>query len=151
MGRQETIGQTIWQYVDNCVAADDRTIGYFETADCDVHPEAIARGGASVAFMMPEYIARTDPFKQISDPSVRPLQVPAGRIRSGAHVGYARNASYCHAGNGGMDVGGKIAHFDRIEWRVIPDSATAAAALQRGEVDWYEQVQRDGQLMGSIG
>ena len=40
-------------------------------------------------------------------------------------------------------VGGKVAHFDRIEWRVIPDSATAAAALQAGEVDWYEQVQAD--------
>ena len=40
-------------------------------------------------------------------------------------------------------VGGKVAHFDRIEWRVIPDSATAAAALQAGEVDWYEQVQPD--------
>ena len=40
-------------------------------------------------------------------------------------------------------VGGKVAHFERIEWRVIPDSATAAAALQAGEVDWYEQVQPD--------
>ena len=39
--------------------------------------------------------------------------------------------------------GGKVVHFDRIEWRVIPDSATAAAALQAGEVDWYEQVQAD--------
>ena len=34
-------------------------------------------------------------------------------------------------------------HFDRIEWRVIPNSATAAAALQAGEIDWYEQVQPD--------
>jgi len=34
-------------------------------------------------------------------------------------------------------------HFDRVEWRVIPDSATAAAALQAGEEDWYEQVQAD--------
>ncbi|MEJ0018752.1 MAG: ABC transporter substrate-binding protein [Acetobacteraceae bacterium] len=40
-------------------------------------------------------------------------------------------------------IGGKVAHFERIEWRVIPDSATAAAALQAGEVDWYEQVQPD--------
>ena len=42
-----------------------------------------------------------------------------------------------------MDLGGKVAHFERIEWKVIPDSATAAAALQNGEVDWYEQVQAD--------
>lgn len=34
-------------------------------------------------------------------------------------------------------------HFDRVEWKVIPDSATASAALQSGEIDWYEQVQPD--------
>jgi len=28
--------------------------------------------------------------------------------------------------------------LDRVEWIVIPDSATAAAALQNGEVDWWE-------------
>jgi peptide/nickel transport system substrate-binding protein len=39
--------------------------------------------------------------------------------------------------------GGKIAHMERIVWKVIPDSATAAAALQAGEIDWYEQVQAD--------
>jgi peptide/nickel transport system substrate-binding protein len=28
--------------------------------------------------------------------------------------------------------------FDRVEWRVISDDGTAAAALQAGEVDWWE-------------
>ena len=28
--------------------------------------------------------------------------------------------------------------LDRIEWVVIPDPATAAAALQNGEIDWWE-------------
>ena len=27
---------------------------------------------------------------------------------------------------------------DRIEWLIMPDPATAAAALQNGEVDWWE-------------
>ncbi|PWC55417.1 ABC transporter substrate-binding protein, partial [Azospirillum sp. TSH7] len=35
--------------------------------------------------------------------------------------------------------GGKIVYVDRLEWHVIPDAATATAALQRGEVDWYSQ------------
>ena len=34
--------------------------------------------------------------------------------------------------------GGKQMLVDRIEWIVIPDPATAAAALQNGEVDWWE-------------
>jgi peptide/nickel transport system substrate-binding protein len=35
--------------------------------------------------------------------------------------------------------GPKIANFDRVEWQVIPDPATAAAALQQGEIDWWDQ------------
>lgn len=34
--------------------------------------------------------------------------------------------------------GGKVVHIDRVTWRVIPDAATAANALQTGEVDFVE-------------
>ena len=34
--------------------------------------------------------------------------------------------------------GAKRALVDRIEWKIIPDSATAANALRTGEVDWWE-------------
>jgi peptide/nickel transport system substrate-binding protein len=36
-----------------------------------------------------------------------------------------------------------VAKVDRIEWLYIPDTATAAAALNSGEVDWYEQPPAD--------
>ena len=32
---------------------------------------------------------------------------------------------------------------DRVEWLYIPDTATAAAALNAGEADWYEQPPAD--------
>src|SRR5262249_43347947 len=41
------------------------------------------------------------------------------------------------SGEPSLTAGPKIVHFDRVEWRIIPDPATAAAALQQGEVDWY--------------
>ena len=34
--------------------------------------------------------------------------------------------------------GGKVVKVDRVEWHIITDPATATAALDRGEVDWYE-------------
>ena len=34
--------------------------------------------------------------------------------------------------------GGKRALVDRVEWTIMPDPATASAALQNGEVDWWE-------------
>ena len=39
--------------------------------------------------------------------------------------------------------GGKNIVLDRVEWIIIPDPATASAALQNGEVDWLELVLPD--------
>ena len=33
--------------------------------------------------------------------------------------------------------GPKIAHIERIEWRIMPDAGTVAAAMQNGEIDWW--------------
>jgi hypothetical protein len=54
-------------------------------------------------------------------------------LRSGARAGCGA------AGTPSFYAGGKVAKFERIEWIVQPDEATAAAALQKGEVDWVEQ------------
>src|SRR5580698_9438703 len=59
---RETIGQTVWQYVEECAAQDDRTLKITLRRPIPIFIDAIARGGASVAFMMPEHVARTDPF-----------------------------------------------------------------------------------------
>ncbi len=34
-------------------------------------------------------------------------------------------------------------HFDRVEWHTTPDPATAAAALQSGETDWWDYATAD--------
>jgi peptide/nickel transport system substrate-binding protein len=39
--------------------------------------------------------------------------------------------------------GGKVAKVDRVEWLYIPDTTTAAATLNAGEADWYEQPPAD--------
>jgi peptide/nickel transport system substrate-binding protein len=39
--------------------------------------------------------------------------------------------------------GGKVVKVNRIEWLVIPDVSTAAAALVNGEVDWWENPMLD--------
>ena len=142
---RETIGQTMWQYVDTCQAVDDKTLKIVLKQPIPIFINAIARGGASVAFMMPEHVAKTDPFKQISDNTGSgPYKFLPGEYVSGAHAAYARFDGYVPRQEpADWMTGGKVAQFDRIEWRVIPDSATAAAALQSGEVDWYEMVEPD--------
>src|SRR5262249_28024816 len=39
--------------------------------------------------------------------------------------------------------GPKIVHFDRVEWHVVPDAATAANALRNGEVEWWQNPTTD--------
>jgi peptide/nickel transport system substrate-binding protein len=40
-------------------------------------------------------------------------------------------------------LGGKVTHFRRIEWKIIPEAAMASAALQNGTVDCYEPAPSD--------
>jgi peptide/nickel transport system substrate-binding protein len=37
-----------------------------------------------------------------------------------------------------FNAGPKIVNVDRVVWNFIPDPATASAALQQGEIDWWE-------------
>ena len=142
---RETIGQTVWKFVDSCGAQDDRTIKVTLKQSLPIFIEAIGKGGASVPFVMPEHLARTDPFKQVTETiGSGPFKFVKAEFVPGSSVVYEKNPDYVPRQEPAeWTAGGKVAHFDRIEWRVIPDSATAAAALQAGEVDWYEQVQAD--------
>jgi peptide/nickel transport system substrate-binding protein len=142
---RETIGQTVWKFVDNCGVQDDRTIKVTLKQSLPIFIEAIGKGGASVPFVMPEHLAWTDPFKQVTETiGSGPFKFAKAEFVPGSSVVYERNPDYVPRQElAEWTAGGKVVHFDRIEWRVIPDSATAAAALQAGEVDWYEQVQAD--------
>ncbi len=101
---------------------------------------ALGKANSPMAFIMPERVATTDPYKQITEivgsgpmRFVRDEWVPGSRAVFERFAGYVPRdepADWC--------AGGKRIHFDRIEWQILPDPATAAAALQNGEVDWWE-------------
>ena len=96
--------------------------------------------------VMPERIARTDAAKLIDDPTGSgPFRFKKDEYNSGNLIVYERNPAYVPVGSGtpSLTAGPKSVHFDRIELHVIPDPATAAAALQTGEIDWVEQVSPD--------
>jgi len=142
---RDTLGQTVWQYVEGCDAKNDRTLRIVLKQPIPIFIEAIARGSINVPFIMPEHVAKTDPYKQITDTTGSgPYRFLADEFVSGAHVAYGRFADYVPRSEPAeWTIGGKIAHFGRVEWQIIPDSATAIAALQKGEVDWYDVVEPD--------
>lgn len=101
------------------------------------------------AVIMPERLANTPGNVQIretvgSGPFVfrRESWVP------GASMVFERNPAYRpRAEPSDFLAGGKVVKLDRVEWRHIPDSGTAANALRRGEVDYLQWVDHD-QLPG---
>ncbi len=142
---KETFGQTIAQFIDDWSAPDDRTLKIALSRPVPMLLEALARGSASVPFIMPEHIAQTDPFKQISDPiGSGPWMFNVKEFNAGSFASYTKFAGYVPRTDAPQyTAGAKIVHFDRMEWPAIPEPATAAAALLSGEVDWYEQAQAD--------
>jgi peptide/nickel transport system substrate-binding protein len=142
---RETFGQTVAQFVDTWGVKDDRTLEIKLTRPVPVFLMAITRGSASVPFIMPEHVAKTDPFKQITEAiGSGPFKWVASEFTAGSFAAYTRNTDYVPRSEPAeWTSGGKVAHFDRVELRAIPEPATAAAALLSGEVDWYEQVQPD--------
>ena len=67
----------------------------------------------------------------------------AARV-AGSRAVFERNADYVPRTEPADGLSGaKLVKLDRVEWDVIPDASTAAAALQRGEVDLWERPAAD--------
>jgi peptide/nickel transport system substrate-binding protein len=94
---------------------------------------------------MPARLAATDPFKQISEyVGSGPLRFLKNEWVSGARAVFERFPGYeSRPEPASWFAGGKRILVDRIEWVTIADPATAAAAMQNGEVDWLEVLQPD--------
>jgi len=139
--RRNSGGQFIAANLDELSATDDSRLEFRLRRPQPRLIALLASITAPVAFIMPEAVAATDPFTQIrSVNGSGPFRLRPDEFSAGNRVVYERNQTYVPSpGPGGeLTSGPKLARFDRIEWRIIPDPATAAAALQTGEVDWYE-------------
>ena len=139
---RDTFGQTAAKAVDTWGVADDRTIKITLKKPFPLLIEAIA---LQTSFIMPERLAKTDPFKSITEIiGSGPFRFLKDEFVSGGSAAWAKFDGYVPRQEPAeWTSGGKVANFQRIEWKIIPDAATASAALQSGEVDWYEQVQAD--------
>ena len=143
--KRDAMGQLLAMVVDQWVTTDDKVLEIRLTRPFPLMLDALAKPDSSVPYIMPERIARTDAMKSITEViGSGPYRFLPDEFVAGARVAYARNDAYIprtEAPNWAS--GGKVAYFPRVEWNVIPDSATAAAAMQRGEADWWERPLND--------
>ena len=139
-GARDGFGQALIAATDEIGAPDDRTIRFRLKSPFPLLPDALAKTPPSMCPIMPERLAVTDPYKQVSEMvGSGPYRYQADERVPGSRVVYARNTKYVPRSDGTPDgtAGPKVAYFDRIEWLIMPDPATVAAALQQGEIDWW--------------
>jgi peptide/nickel transport system substrate-binding protein len=138
--RDAPMGGPIAKRTDALEAVDDRTFRFRLNQPYSKMLFALGKSSTPCLFIMPERIAATDPFKQISEiVGSGPMRFKRDEWVPGAKAVFEKFDGYTpRAEKANWLSGGKRISFDRIEWQIIPDGATAAAALQNGEVDWVE-------------
>ena len=135
--KRRGLGQRMLAQTESMPVISDQVFEIRMTRPYALLPTALA----DWCFVMPERIARTSAFEQIREYiGSGPFRFVADEWVSGSRAVYARNEAYVpRSEKPDAAAGGKVVHFDRVEWRIVPDQATAAAALQSNEVDWVEQ------------
>lgn len=140
--RRHAIGQKLAASLEEVSALDDRRLVFRLKRRFPLLLEALGNPVAPPCFIMPERLAVTDAFTQLREVvGSGPYRFLPGEWVAGAGAAFERFPGYSPTPvrASGLTAGPKLAHFDRIEWKTIPDAATAAAAMQAGEIDWYEQ------------
>jgi peptide/nickel transport system substrate-binding protein len=137
---RDPMGQMIRAIQQELVAVDDRSFRWVLKSPYPKLKYALGKTNTPICFIMPERIARTDPFTQISEyVGSGPMRFVRDEWVPGARSVFQKFDRYTpREGAASWLAGGKRVMIDRVEWVVMPDPATAAAALQNGEVDWWE-------------
>ena len=136
---RDPMGQIIARQLAALEAVDDRSFRFRLTKPFPKMLYALGKGNPPLTVIMPERIAATDPFKLITEfIGSGPMKFAGSEWVPGSLAVFTRNEAYQPRPEpGDWLAGGKRMMFDRIEWHIM-DPATAAGALQNGEVDWWE-------------
>jgi peptide/nickel transport system substrate-binding protein len=139
--REVVTGQMIKAIENELSAIDDRTFRWVLKKPFPRMLPALGKLNGPCCFVMPERIAATDPFLQINDyVGSGPMRFVKNEWVPGAMAVFEKFAGYLPRQEpASWLAGGKRMMVYRIEWIVMPDPATASAALQKGEVDWWEE------------
>jgi peptide/nickel transport system substrate-binding protein len=137
---RDTTGQVLRARLDALEAIDDRNFRIRLNRPFAKLLFALGKSSMPMALIMPERIARTDPFQLIREyVGSGPMRFKADEWVPGSRAVFEKFPAYQPRPEQGEWLsGGRRMLVERVEWQILPDPATAAAALQNGEVDWWE-------------
>ena len=139
--KRDTLGQTLASRTDAIETPNDTTIVFRLSKPFASLAWALGKSQPSPPVIMPERLANTDAFTAVTEVvGSGPFRFIPNEYVSGSRVTFAKFEDYIPRDEApSATAGAKRPLIDRIEWRIIPEAATAAAALRAGEVDWVEQ------------
>src|SRR6478672_3035999 len=143
--KRDQFGQKMMEAVGSMTADGDKSFTIALKAPFPLILDALGKLSSNVPFMMPERLAKTDAYQRIPEAiGSGPFKFVKEEWVPGNKAVFAKNPDYLPREEApSFASGGKVAKVDRVEWLYIPDTATAAAALNAGEADWYEQPPAD--------
>jgi peptide/nickel transport system substrate-binding protein len=140
----DAIGAKLQAVLDSMTAVDDRTFEMRLKRPFPIMLTALAAAPAHFPAVMRAKDIEADGKLILSQVNNAIGSGPFRFVPDERNVGHlavwARNADYTPRAEAPDGLSGaRIVKVDRVEWHVIPDAATAAAALQAGEVDMLER------------
>jgi peptide/nickel transport system substrate-binding protein len=132
---------SVWTQVAEISAPSDKVVQFRLKRPFRLLADLLGKPTPLAPAIMPERLASTSPSQQVSEViGSGPYRYVIGERVPGSRNVYEKFAGYVPRQEPAVGTtGGKVVHVERVEWHTIPDPATAAAALQAGEIDWWEQ------------
>src|SRR5947208_3523074 len=127
-------------YTAKLAPADKKTFTLELSEPFGLVLDALGKPSSNVPFIMPARIAATSENEPIKETiGSGPFKFVKDEWQPGNQVVYVKNPDYVpRQEKPSGSTGGKVVHLDRVVWRYMPDHATANAALEAGEIDWWE-------------
>jgi peptide/nickel transport system substrate-binding protein len=137
---RDALGQTLATAIADMQGGDDKNFSIKLKTPFPLLIDALAKVSSLAPFIMPERLAKTDPFQQVTEMvGSGPFKFVKAEYQPGNKVVYAKNADYVPRKEApSWASGGKVVKVDRVEWHVIPDDTTKLSAIGSGEADWWE-------------
>ena len=142
---RDALGQTMSAVITEMKGGDDKNFSIHLKEPFSLLIDGLAKVSSLAPFIMPERLAKTDPFKQVTEMvGSGPFKFVKEEHQPGNKVVYVKNNDYVpRSEKPDWASGGKVVKVDRVEWNVVPDVATKTAAMQNGEADWWENPPAD--------
>jgi peptide/nickel transport system substrate-binding protein len=126
---RDSFGQTLAKTIDEIQATDDGSFTIRLKEPFPLLLDALAKVSSNVPFVMPERLAKTDPYQQVTEMvGSGPFKFVPEEFEPGHRVVYVKNGDYIPRSEpSSWASGGKVVKVDRVEWLYVPDAMTKAA------------------------